>query len=110
MALREISTGGGKKYNDERFEFEEKGQTLAGYLLEKATLKSKEGKSFQKYLVKTSSGSILSTLGSHQLDRALNEVSTGSYVEITYNGKKKLDGGRTVKQFTVRADDENRVA
>jgi hypothetical protein len=107
MAMREISpSSNSQRIQSEPFEFETKGDSLEGVLVEKATLKSRAtGKDFRKYTIRTSDGAHSSTLGSYQLDQALNEVEEGTLVRITYGGKKKLDGGKTVKLFKVEADD-----
>lgn len=106
MALRTI-TASSQRIDSERFSFEEKGDVLEGHLIESVRL-TKDGNSFMKYTLKTDGGHT-STLGSHQLDASLAKVVPGTYVRITYLGKKKIKGGRTVKEFMVEADDENTI-
>lgn len=109
MAFKEIvSTSSSQRIPSEPYDFENKGDVLEGTLVEKATLKSKStGKEFKKYTVKHEDGSHSSTLGSHQLDKALEQVSEGTLIRITFGGMKKLDGGRKVKLFKVEADDSS---
>ncbi len=107
MALRPVSSNTSNRVDSERYAFEDAGDILEGHLVESVRL-SKDGNSFMKYTLKTNTGHV-STLGSHQLDTALAKVSPGTLVRITYNGKKKIKGGKTVKEFLVEADDENRI-
>lgn len=108
MALKPVTlSSGSNRLESERFSFEEKGDILEGHLVESVRL-TKDGNSFMKYVVKTDGG-LTSTLGAHQLDQALSQVTPGTYVRITYLGKKKIKGGRTVKEFLVEADDENMI-
>lgn len=106
MAFKPISVSSGKRYNDERFTFESKGDTLEGHLVESATI-SKDGSTFKKYIVRSADGMYHGFLGSYQLDRALEQVELGTMVRITYGGKEKLKGGKTVKNFNVETDDSD---
>ena len=106
MALKEIDTSGGKKLDSENMNFEDKGDSVEGVLLEKVTLTSKKnGKTFQKYTVRTSDNRNVSFLGGHQIDKGLAQVDTGTLIRITYKGEQKLDGGRRLKTYKIEADD-----
>jgi hypothetical protein len=105
MAFKPISSSSNGGYTAERYTFEDKGDVLEGTLVEKVTL-TKDGRSFQKYTFKTDSGYV-STLGSHQIDSALASINTGTLVRITYQGDKKLGGGKRVKQFLIEADTDS---
>jgi hypothetical protein len=43
-----------------------------------------------------------SVWGGFSLDRGMEKVPMNAMVRITYNGKRDIPGGRTVKEFTVQ--------
>jgi len=108
MAFKPITVSSVKKYESEQFAFDTTGETLEGHLVDSVTL-TKDGKSFQKYTVWIADGSYVSTLGSYQLDQALSQVTLGAMIRITYKGKTKLSGGKSVKNFLVESDESDNV-
>lgn len=110
MAFRKVEANSDKpSMSARRVQFDNKGDVLEGHLVEKATLTSKDGKPFKKYTFKTEEG-IVSTLGSHQLDTGLSQVEVGSLVRVTYQGVKRLNGGKSVKLFDVEVDDDGEMS
>lgn len=108
MAFQTRSTNEVIKYPSTPIRFEQAGQQATGHLVEAATL-TKDGDSFKKYTLRTSNGVYISTLGSHQLDRGLEGVPMGSLVRVTYGGKKKIKGGKSVNEFKVEVDTEDSI-
>lgn len=110
MAFKKIDTNTNMSpgSQSDRVILEDKGDTLEGHLVEKATLKAKDGKEFQKYTFKTKNG-LKSTLGGHQIDKGLADIPVGTLVRLTCDGYKKLEGGRKVKLVTVEADEDDIV-
>jgi hypothetical protein len=110
MAFKKVETNSDRPSVDaRRVQFEKKGDNLEGHLVEKATLNTKDGKPFKKYTFKTKQG-IVSTLGSHQLDSGLSQVEVGSLVRVTFQGLKRLNGGKSVKLFDVEVDDDGEMS
>lgn len=107
MALKTISSGVTKRYNESRFEFVNKGDSLKGHLVERVTI-NKDGSTFQKYIVMSSDGEYHGFLGGYQLDKALGNLTLGTYVEIEFVEKKK-NGKKSVKVFNIAIDDEDMI-
>lgn len=50
-----------------------------------------------------SEGKKYSVWGTYAIDEAFPKITVGSIVRIEYHGKTDLDGGRTVRKFTVQS-------
>lgn len=92
------------KRDAEKYAFMTKGDTLVGYFLGTETFKSKDGDTLIKHKIQTDAEGLKSPLGSSDLNRKLQKVEPGTYVQIIFQGKKKLSGGKTLKVFTVNQD------
>lgn len=89
------------------FKFEKPGQTFEGYYLGSKKVNTNMGQSTLQ-IFQTDKGNV-GVWGSADIDRKLSAVPVGSYTEIAYLKKTKLDGGRTMKKFDVGYDDENTI-
>jgi hypothetical protein len=104
MALKQIS--GNVDYI--KWSEVEEGVTIKGYY--------KESKPSAKYpdnlnhYIETAEGKVYGLNGSANLDRALDQIKQGWWIEITYDGQTTLENGRFAgrpcHQFTLRYDDE----
>ncbi len=98
-----VPTGGYLDAN--AFRFDNDGDSLEGVLRESVDITSREGDTFKKYVVQA--GDVYhSFLGCYQLDITLPKVEIGKTVRVTYHGKEKLRGGKSVRKFTVEVKAE----
>jgi hypothetical protein len=90
---------------DTTAEFEKPGQSVEGFYLGNKTIETEFGKS-KLHVFKGEDGSNFGVYGSHKLDEKLNSVPLGYMTFITFQGKVKIPGGKTMKKFDVDYDDE----
>jgi hypothetical protein len=89
------------------FPFETEGATLMGIYVNKRQVEQ-EGldgnpRQVNVYEVTDNNGKKWSVWGSAILDTAFESIQIGNAVKVAYEGTKNLDGGRTVKTFTVQS-------
>lgn len=87
------------------FSFDSEGSTLMGTYLGKREVEQ-EGldglpRIVNVYEIQDNSGKKWSVWGSAMIDTAFESISEGSAVKIVFEGVAQLDGGRSVKRFTV---------
>lgn len=90
------------------YKFETVGQFLTGTFVgkrvvdleDKSTGETREVNAYE--IVADSDGTKYTVWGSHNIDAAMESVTEGQTVRITWHGKDSLDGGRTVNKFTVQ--------
>lgn len=85
-------------------EFKNAGQEFAGYYLGFRNVTSDYG-THKLHVFNTPEGNI-GAWGSTKLDELLSKVTAGAMTYITYQGKVKLSGARTMKKYAVDFDDE----
>lgn len=85
-----------------------KGQMVEGYYLGFKNITTDFGKS-KLHVFKGEQGNF-GVYGSAKLDEKLGNVTPGNYTDITFEGKVKIPGGKTMKKFIVADDDENTIA
>jgi hypothetical protein len=100
MAFKEVGSSSYQKA--EPVSFTNPGQVLQGKLVEKVEI-SKDGKSFNKYVVEAVGGR-MSFLGSYQINSALSDMPMNTVIRVTFMGKAKLKGGKTMNQFKIEAE------
>lgn len=87
------------------FDFASEGATLMGTYTGKREVEQEglDGKprTVNVYEVQDSSGKKWSVWGSYNIDDAFSKINEGQAVKIVFEGIANLDGGRTVKKFTV---------
>lgn len=88
-------------------EFEKVGQTVQGYYIGAKIVTTDYGKS-KLHILQTEAGNV-GVWGSAKLDEKLGAVEPGYLTFITYRGKVKLPGGKTMKKFDVEYDDEEKA-
>ena len=59
--------------------------------------------------VEVDSGDRRSAVLTTDLARGMEQVPPGAHVWITYKGKEKIGGGKSVKRFEVDYDDEDKI-
>lgn len=91
----------------EKFKFENKGDQLEGYYLG-SEQREINGDPVTVHNIKTDKG-LFSPFGSYDLNRKLADMQNGVRVRITFNGKKSLGKGKTVKEFTVEYDEDDTI-
>jgi len=102
MAFKEVGSSSYEKV--EQVSFTNPGQVVEGTLVERIQI-NKNGSYFNKYVVKTSEGARKSFLGSYQVNAALEGMPLETLIRVTFMGKTKLKGGKTMNQFKIEADD-----
>lgn len=89
------------------FEFESEGNSLMGIYNGSRTIEQEgldgQPRTVNIYEVTDNGGKKWSVWGSAMIDTAFESIAPGNAVKITYEGKADLDGGRTVKRFTVQS-------
>lgn len=85
-------------------EFKNAGQEFNGYYLGYRNVTSDYGV-HKLHVFNTPEGNI-GAWGTAKLDDLISKVPAGAMTYISYQGKQKLGGGRTMKKFTVDFDDE----
>lgn len=105
MAWKEKTKG----FDDgaEAFKFEAVGDSIEGYLKNVGSI-TFDGKAVKRYLVQTDDG-LYSFLGSFKIDELMTGIETGIKVRLTYTKKERLGGGKTLKQFKLETNDEDRI-
>jgi hypothetical protein len=87
------------------FDFASEGATLIGTYLGKREVDQTgldgEPRKANVYEVQDASGKKWSVWGSYAIDEAFTKIKEGAAVKFIYEGVANLDGGRTVKKFTV---------
>jgi hypothetical protein len=109
MAMKKASgkMGNGQYGDAEHVEFNKDGDNIEGYLVEKGNIRV-DDRDIPRYVFQTDNG-LKSTLGSYKLNELLEEVEVGCLTRVTFRGKEKIGGGRTLKQFEVEYDSEVRI-
>jgi hypothetical protein len=92
---------------DSTIEWAKVGQQLNGYYLGFKTVTTDFGPSKLHVLV-TDAGTV-GCWGSAQLDSKLGTVAKGTATFITFGGKTKIAGGKTMKNFDVEYDDDDKM-
>lgn len=93
---------------DQTVKFEEKGQEFAGYYIGSKKVKSDFGFSLL-HVFQAEDKSTVGIWGSSKLDSKLGSVQPGEMTYITYLGKVKIPGGKTMHKYDVDADDELKI-
>lgn len=91
---------------DTTFKFETKGQELSGYYMGAKPVNTEMGPSLL-HIFQNAAGNV-GVWSSAQLKASLTQC-VGMMTFITYKGKEKLSGGRTIKRFEVEYDDEDTI-
>lgn len=68
---------------------------------------SKRGFNYLHVLKRKGAPGNVGVWGSAKLDEAIAQVPRGALTAVTYNGKIKIGGGKTLKTFDVEFDDED---
>lgn len=89
---------------DSTVAFEKKGQQVEGYYLGFKNIETDYGPS-KLHVFKGEDGNF-GVYGSHKLDEKLASVPAGAMTFVTFDGKVKIPGGKTMKRFDVDYDDE----
>jgi hypothetical protein len=103
VAFKEITVGNGFE-NEIRVQFNEVGDSVEGRLIESTTLQSRDGDPFKKYVLQSGSEK-KSFFGCYVLDKTLPTLALGTLVKITFQGRERIKGGKTLKSFQILADD-----
>jgi hypothetical protein len=91
-----------KTVESEKFKFEKAGQVLEGYLVGTEIINF-DDKDVPKYTIQTTDGN-KGILASYQLKEGLEKLPMNTKVRITFNGKVKLKGGKTMNDFKIESD------
>ena len=84
------------------FKWESEGDLIVGQLIRIEPFKyGKFADEVNSYIIDTDDG-MVSTVCGKSVDGLLSESDIGKLVCITYNGKLKLDSGRTMNDFSVQ--------
>lgn len=89
---------------DSTIKFEKKGQQFEGYYIGSKKVKSDYGMS-SLHVFQCDDGNI-GMWGSSKLDAKLANVPLGHMTYVTYEGKVKIPGGKTMHKYDVDFDDE----
>lgn len=92
---------------DSTVEWTAKGQVAEGYYLGFKNINTDYGAA-KLHIFKGEKGNF-GIYGAKQLDEKLGTVTIGNYTDVTFEGKVKLPGGKTMKKFVVGQDDENTI-
>lgn len=92
---------------DQTVKFEKAGQEFEGHYIGSKKVKSDFGFSLL-HVFSTEDGNT-GVWGSAKLDAKLAQVPPGCKAFITYNGKVKIPGGKTMHKFDVGFDDEDTI-
>ena len=80
--------------------FEEVGDSVEGWLLDKQTGPGPGDQLRGQYTVKAADG-LKIIFGRTKIDQGMTYVSVGAYVRITYQGEETTTRGNTIKLFDV---------
>jgi hypothetical protein len=86
------------------FEFAEIGQSLEGTLVVRDSMtfhRAGTSTDVGKYTIQTDEGERISFLGGTVVDQTLEGVELGTYIRITYIGKKKTANQMEMKDFDI---------
>lgn len=92
---------------DQTLKFTEKGQTFEGHYIGNREVKTDFGAS-KLHVFKTAEGN-QGLWGSAKMDSKLATVPAGCMTFITYGGKVKIPGGKTMHKYEVEYDDEDTI-
>lgn len=92
---------------DKIVKFEKRGQSFKGYYL--GTRRVNTGMSESSLHVFSCEGENVGMWGSAKLDRLIGSVPKGHMTFVTFQGKRKIGGGKTLKMFDLEFDDQNRL-
>ena len=106
MAMKKLEQKKRDFANDEKFKFEEEGDTLEGYYLGSETFEY-EGDELTKHRVRRDDGKTVSFIGGSVLNNELPGIPVGSLVRIERGADKKLKGGKHMATYQIDYDDED---
>ncbi len=89
------------------FKFEKQGEEFSGYYVGKKEITTDYGPGMI-HAFQTDKG-LEGIYGSAQIDSKLGSIAFGNKVFVTFSGKRKIPGGKTLKEFIVEWDDEDTV-
>lgn len=87
-----------------KFKFENEGDALTGHYLGSDVIEI-NGDPATKHTFKISDGTLVSPLGSADLDRQLADVPAGMLTRVTYKGKQDRHSKKHNKKFKMRIYD-----
>jgi len=92
------------------FEFEKKGDEIVGRYKGRSPVKSSLGEGeYHQYLFETDDGLIKFAMGQSTDKEAGALMGVNGVYVVTFQGKQKISGGRSVNKFTIHKIDEAAV-